>query len=97
MRNVTLSPLARRDIKGIWRYTRNKWGEVQASKYTLEIGRIINSLSTNPNKGAAIEHIREGYRKHLVGKHLIIYRVTDTTVGVIRVLKQDMDIVRHLS
>lgn len=97
MRKITQSPLARSDVKGIVRYTRKKWGERQARTYALEIAGMIESLAEHPHKGEGIDHVREGYRKKLVGKHFIIYRVTDTQVAIVRVLKQDMDIRRHLN
>ena len=97
MRKIIQSPLARRDVRNIWRYTRKKWGESQANRYVLEIGQMVESLAAHPHKGASIDHVREGYRKQLIGKHLIIYQVTDTTISIVRVLKQDMDIDRHLN
>ncbi|MCP3701795.1 MAG: type II toxin-antitoxin system RelE/ParE family toxin [Alteromonas sp.] len=97
MLRVIRRPRAKLDIKGIWRYSKKKWGEAQANSYTLSIGEMISSLAENPYKGTAIDHVYENYRQQLIGKHLIIYRVGDTTLEIVRVLKQDMDISRHLN
>jgi toxin ParE1/3/4 len=34
MAEYRLSPAAERDLEGIWKYTRRKWGLEQAERYT---------------------------------------------------------------
>jgi toxin ParE1/3/4 len=42
------------------------------------------------------DDLRPGYRKYLVGSHVLFYRVTNTDVVVVRILHQRMDVERHL-
>jgi toxin ParE1/3/4 len=39
MPKIVKRPLARQDLKQIWRYRFNEWGEVQADKYFAEMKR----------------------------------------------------------
>ena len=45
---ITKRPLAKEDLKGIWRHTYKQWGERQADKYLIELGTGIDGLSDNP-------------------------------------------------
>ena len=60
------------------------------------IDRSFRELAKNPALGRPCDFIREGYRKHLAGRHVIFYRTMDTGVDVVRVLHQRMDFDRHL-
>jgi len=96
MYKVFIRPLARNDIKMIWRYTFKQWGEKQADFYTTELGYSIEALVDNPKLGNPIDHIREGYRLYHFQHHLAIYRLTQSTIDVVRILSETMDIGRHL-
>ena len=90
------NPLARKDLKDIWRYTHSKWGKPQADLYLRRINDAISTLCAYPELGTAIDEVRSGYRKFDVGSHMVIYRFDDTTVHVTRVLHQAMDLDRHI-
>ena len=41
--------------------------------------------------------VRDGYHKAIVGMHMVYFRRTnDTTIVVVRILHQSMDVERHL-
>ena len=46
----------------------------QADSHDLDSGFL--TLAANPKKGRPCDDIKEGYRKHSVGKHIIFYRMT---------------------
>ena len=92
-----LSPLATEDLRNIWRYGAGRWGAQQADKYSDKLFDGFELLVDTPEAGQTIEEIREGYRRHIVGSHSIIYRLSSDTVEVIRILHQRMDTERHLS
>ena len=95
MLKLTIRPLAKSDIKKIWRYSHDKWGKRQADKYTTEIGHSIQKLMNKPEQGKNINTIREGYRQLAVQQHLVIYRLTEEEIDIVRVLSKRMNIERH--
>ena len=71
-------------------------GGEQADRYidflTAAFTELAQSLKTAPS----CEHIRPGYRRWGVERHMIYFRVTDYGIAVIRVLHDRMDAPRHL-
>jgi len=96
MAEYRLSPAAEGDIEGIWRYTRKHWGLEQAHRYTDMLIAIFQELADAPKTAAACDHIRAGYRRHGVVRHVIYFRITDYGISIVRVLHDRMDAARHL-
>lgn len=96
MHEIRIRPRARQDLKEIWRFTADKWGEAQADLYLGQIDTAIRSLRDYPEIGEPAEHVRPAYRKLQVNRHLIFYRTGDKTIDIVRVLHQSMDIARRL-
>ena len=96
MADFRLRPEALHDLGAIWEYTVDQWDSDQAAKYLRLLNANLEKLAQNPEFGRPCNWIRQGYRKHLVGKHVIFYRIADTYVDVVRVLHQSMDFDRHL-
>lgn len=99
--SYVLSPLALADLSDIWDYSFSNWGADQADAYVLAIHAACETLATALAKGRpggqSAEHIRAGYRKQLVGSHVIFFRCqTRDTVEVVRILNQRMDVPAHL-
>ena len=53
-------------------------------------------LVHEPELGRACDEIRQGYRKHHVGRHLIFYRLIASQIEIIRILHDRMDIDSHI-
>ncbi len=96
MPELVIRPRARSDIKKIWRYTYDNWGEKQADIYTEALGQAIEEMTKNPEMGNSIEHIRKGYRLYHFKHHFVIYRLSLIVIDVVRVLGEKMDVKRHL-
>ncbi|MEM5329696.1 type II toxin-antitoxin system RelE/ParE family toxin [Paraburkholderia sp. JHI2823] len=92
MRAYVLSPAAELDLDDIWDYTLARWGEPQAERYILSIESAIVGLvdGTQPSLSAA--DVREGYRKAVVGMHVVFFKESAALIDVIRILHQRMDI-----
>ena len=69
-----LTPKAKADLRIIWNYTTEKWGENQAIQYILQIKSKFKQLADNPLLGKSRNDIKEGYRSFPEGKHHIFYR-----------------------
>lgn len=96
-----LSPLALADLSDIWDYSYGNWGADQADAYVLAIHAACEELAQTLAKGhpggQSAEHIRMGYRKYLIGSHVIFFRCqARDTVEVVRILNQRMDVRAHL-
>jgi toxin ParE1/3/4 len=96
MAEYRLSPAAERDLEGIWKYTRAEWGVEQAERYTDLLTAAFLVLAESPKSAPTCDHIREGYRRRSVERHLIYFRITDYGIAIIRVLHGQMDAPRHL-
>ncbi len=91
-----LSPKARGDMESVWLYSLDEWGKDQADRYTDDLTDAFELLAENPKSGTTTYHIRDGYRRHSVLRHVIYYRETDYGIEVIRVLHNRMLATRHL-
>jgi toxin ParE1/3/4 len=95
-RKLRLSGPARRDLQDIGDYTRREWGAAKKRKYLRRIRDRLEELRDMPGIGAPRGDIAAGLRARLVGKHIVFYRESKTTVTIIRVLHQSMDPGLHL-
>lgn len=95
MLKINIKPLGRSDLVKIWQYTYQEWGAVQADHYLRELEIVFTNLSSSPLLGRAIDEILHGMRLHPHNHHVIIYKVNDTTIEIIRVLHKRMDISQH--
>ena len=96
MYEVVKSPLAKSDLKGIWHYSFNKWGEDQADKYLLQLDAGMQGLTSNPNIGKSREKVRKGYRSIQINRHVIYYRLKGKIIDIVRVLHERMIPEKHL-
>ena len=96
MRSLVFSPEAQADISDIWDYTVREWGHLQAQKYNRQLEEAALSLLESSLPGLSAEHVRTGYRKFLVGRHAMYFRLYETQVEVVRILHSSMDVEAHL-
>ena len=96
MFEVLKAPLAADDLKKIWRYTFQKWGEAQADRYLEQLDIGLGRLAENPKLGKSQETIRAGYRSIQVNRHVAYYRILGQRIEIVRVLHERMDPWHHL-
>lgn len=89
---------AREDLKKIWLYSFENYGEKQADKYYDELITAMERLKDNPHIGVSCDYIRSGYRQYQVNRHLIFYRLSkcNKKIHIVRVLHDRMEHKRHL-
>lgn len=90
--HIRITPRARQDLKAIWTYTLKRWGAPQADLYLRQLDAGIRSLIDFQDLGESCEHIRAGYRKLLVNRHLVFYRRGAMHIEIVRVLHHSMDV-----
>jgi len=96
MTHFILSPAAKNDLDKIWNYTIKKWGEAQAERYIRDIKAACYDLVASNKNSLSAENIKSGYRKSLVGSHIIFFKIhSDGTINIIRILHQQMDVLKY--
>ena len=93
--NYDLSEKAKADLRGIWNFTEDRWGEQQADTYYREIIKTIELLATGDRQGRKAD-VRDGYLKYPTGRHFVYFTRETDRIKVVRVLHQSMDVDRHL-
>lgn len=93
--NYDLSEKAKADLRGIWNFTEDRWGEQQADTYYREIIKTIELLATGDRQGRKAD-VRDGYLKYPIGRHFVYFTRENDRIKVVRVLHQGMDVDRHL-
>jgi len=96
MAEYRLTPAAERDLENIWLYTRQQWNTAQADLYIDILVNAFTELAQTPNTDPGCDHIRNGYRRLSVVRHMIYFRVTDFGITIVRILHDRMDTPRHL-
>lgn len=83
------SPQADLDLDGIWHYVAVESGSLQIADRLIDsITQRFNLLANYPNLGRRRdEDLRPGLRTFPVGEHVIIYRLQDEDVLILRVLR----------
>jgi toxin ParE1/3/4 len=96
MSEYRLTPAARRDLEGIWRYTNQRWGVEQANRYIDVLTEAFAVLAGAPKTAPACDHIRAGYRHRSVERHVVYFKTAPYGIAVVRVLHERMDAPQHL-
>ena len=89
---VRLSRKARQDFIDILRYTGETWGPIQLEVYRDKIDDALQAVGRNPEIGHKRADIPPTHRAYLVGTHVIVYRIEDQGIGVVRILHQRMSL-----
>jgi toxin ParE1/3/4 len=98
---LVVSGPAQRDIEEIAAWTARQFGARQAEKYVSAITRLLPKLEKNPiaSPSRARNDVGLGYRTWHVarpGRHLLLCRIADQQVFIIRILHDSMDLPQHL-
>ncbi|MEO1542640.1 MAG: type II toxin-antitoxin system RelE/ParE family toxin [Pseudomonadota bacterium] len=83
------------DLRGIWNYTEDRWGEQQADTFYRDIIKTFEHLATAERQGRKSD-VREGYLKFPAGRHFVCFTKGDGKIKVVRVLHGSLDVDRHL-
>ncbi len=90
---VLWSPEAESDLIEIWLYGATENAPHHADQHLREIHAACLKLADWPNAGRARPEITPDLRCIVVPPHVVFYRVTKTTVEIVRVLhgRRDLD------
>jgi len=91
-RRVVWSPEAEQDLIEIWAYLAREASPRVADRQLRSIDRACDGLSERPLTGRIRSELLAGVRSIPVRPYALFYRVTATTVEVVRVLHGSRDI-----
>ena len=100
-RSVELTRQAERDYDGIVKWTAETFGPRQAGKYEDLLLAAIEKVTDDPlapPSRSRDEELEQGFRTlHVArpGWHLLLYRVEDERVLIVRILHDSMELSRH--
>ena len=86
---VRFAPEAQEDIEDILNYTRERWGARQRIIYRNALNATLRG---NPDIGRARDDLLVGVRTWPVEQHMVLYRVDDDAIRILRVIYQRMDL-----
>jgi len=81
-----LTPKAQQDLEEHWLYGAETWSVTQADKYADILEQTFERLLLAPEIDQERTEFDPPVRIHIVEKHLIIYRINDDHLSILRVL-----------
>ena len=93
--NVIISPRAKQDLKDIYAYTLQSWGDKKADSYLSNIKDSFLQLLDNPKIGRERLDVQSDLRSINVEKHVIFYKINDSAIHVLGVLHCRMDVMNY--
>lgn len=93
---LVLTEAALADLKSIRAYTLENWGEAQETRYLDQLWTKFETLCKDPGRCRLRQDLFPGCRIAAEGRHVILFRVREEVLEIIRVLHGAMDFKRHL-
>jgi len=93
---LELAPAALDDLRSIRAYTLERWGAAQEAAYLDRMWRKFESILADSAPYRFRPDLFPGCQIAAEGKHVIVFRVSKSTLQVVRVLHSAMDFKRHL-
>jgi len=88
MANYRLAPEAEADLYRIWLYGVRQWGAAAADDHHRSFHERFEAIAANPLQFPAVGHIREGYRRSVLGRYSVYFRVDDETPEIMAIIGQ---------
>ncbi len=93
---VRFTSRADADIIDCYLYGCRNFGLRRAERYERSLRHAITLIADNPRLAVERPQYRPPVRIHRHAKHHIIYRIETDYVLIVRVLREDVDLGRHL-
>ncbi len=91
MSRAILTKRAREDLIEIWLHIAEDDSKA-ADRVLDDLNKAIQELCEHPKIGAARNDIRTGLRYRVCGSYLLLYRITDTGVEIVRAVHGRRDL-----
>ena len=88
-----LSKAAEGDLLDIANYGDENFGISASDEYRDKLIKRFDLIAEQPYLYPNVDHIYQGYRRSVLGSHSIYYRIIDTHIEIIRILRsQDVSL-----
>lgn len=94
--SLIVSPEAQADVIDILQFTLEEWGLQQTEKYKTVLENAFSTIHHNPHLGHKRSDIPPKYRAFQAGQHIVVYRIKENIIYVVRVLHGCMDFAKHI-
>lgn len=84
--HVRLTPAAQRDLEDIWLYSAGTWSVEQADRYIDALEEVCARLLAMPEIARERDEFDPPVRIYPSASHLIVYRIADDHLTVVRIL-----------
>jgi toxin ParE1/3/4 len=89
----SLTHAAKNDLRGISRFTEERWGRAQRRHYLKGLDEAFRMLADSPKLGNTCDYIEPSLRKYPFQGHVVFYDLlSDEEIQVVRVLHKSMDV-----
>lgn len=92
----TLSRKAKQDLRHIYLYGANHFGETQANTYAASLKQCLVFLTEHPSAGRRCLEITANMHRHPHQNHLIYYQQNADGILIVRILHRTMDATKQL-
>lgn len=86
LKGYQLTPKATDDLEEVWRYGAENWGLEQADLYIDGLAHLFDVLVKNPVLARERAEFTPLVHIHTHQSHLVVYRVEDDHVLIVRIL-----------
>ena len=93
---VRFTAQADADIIESYLYGFRSFGRAQAERYEQSLRRAIGMIAKSPHIVAERPEYAPPVRVHHHAKHLIVYLIEDEHILIVRILRDEVDLTRHL-
>lgn len=98
MVSYRLTKSAESDLRSVTRYTKNKWGKAQAVRYTNQLLRGMDKITSGGEQFKDLSEVSPGLRTTRCEHHYLAYIVRpDHEPVVIAVLHERMDLIARIA
>lgn len=94
---LIIAPAAKDDLKAIYQYGLQQWGEEQSARYLTTIKERLWFLLAQPLLGVERAELLPSIRSLATQSHTVFYRINGHQIEIIRVLHARQDPLRHLT
>ncbi len=81
-----LTPAAERDLTEIWDHSARTWSVDQAEAYLRGLSQLFDTLASQPEMARERTEFRPPVRLHPHRSHLVVYRIAEGHIAILRVL-----------
>jgi len=86
-----LTPAAQDDLEEIWLYSARTWSVEQAERYTDALEETFDRLLATPEMARERTEFDPPVRIYPSAEHVIIYRIEDEYLAILRILGRRQD------